>query len=73
MEHIQIYYYVTNLISLKDFDQLQILLDTDQNVQYWYLDKTSPDNKLIMVGKDLDDIMQWLEENGYISQMDTIY
>lgn len=70
MEEVQTMSYATNLSSLNDIESIRKLLDNREEVEYWHIDINDPENKLMIMGKHLDEVVRSLKQNGYIVEID---
>ena len=62
--------YMTNLKSISEIYTIRKILDNDKEVEYWYLDINSPDNKLTIMGREIEGVINQLKERGLILQVD---
>ena len=70
MGEVQTMSYMTNLKSIGEIAIIREILDSENEVEYWYLDINSPDNKLTIMGRDIEGVINKLKREGLIVQVD---
>lgn len=70
MGEVQTMSYMTNLKSIGEISNIRKILDSEKDVEYWYLDINSPDNKLTIMGKNIEGVINKLKREGLIVQVD---
>lgn len=67
---IQTLSYMTNLQSIGEIEKIRKILDAEREVDYWYLDINSLDNKLTIMGSNIEKVVNKLKAEGLIVEVD---
>jgi tRNA G26 N,N-dimethylase Trm1 len=61
---------MTNLQSIGEIEKIRKILDAEREVDYWYLDINSLDNKLTIMGSNIEKVVNKLKAEGLIVEVD---